>query len=204
MSDCGCNPEQAEKLERNTLIALLSINGLMFVAELILGWLAQSTGLIADSLDMLADALVYGISLYAVGKGVQLQVRAARISGILQILLGAGVLLEVFRRLLFGSEPHSLLIMGVGAAALIANLICLALISKHREGGVHMRASWIFSANDVIANLGVIVSGVLVAALDSRLPDLIIGSIISLVVIRSGWKILREARAAQNQRSEHS
>ncbi|QKX16900.1 cation transporter [Microbulbifer sp. YPW1] len=199
MSDCGCNPAQAEKLERKTLIALLSINGLMFAVELILGWLAQSTGLIADSLDMLADALVYGISLYAVGRGVMLQVRAARISGILQILLGAGVLLEVLRRLLFGSEPHSLLIMSVGAVALIANIICLALISKHREGGMHMRASWIFSANDVIANLGVIVAGVLVALLGSRLPDLIIGSIISLVVIRGGWKILREARDAHDQ-----
>ena len=84
--------------------------------------------------------------------------------------------------------------LSVGAVALLANIICLVLISRHKEGGVHMRASWIFSANDVIANLGVIVSGVLVATMGSRFPDLIVGAIISIVVIRGGLRILRDAR----------
>ncbi|MDX1696116.1 MAG: cation transporter, partial [Ketobacteraceae bacterium] len=79
MADCGCGTEQAVKLERRTLIALLLINGVMFFAEAILGWIAQSTGLIADSLDMLADASVYGVSLYAVGKGLQQKATAATV-----------------------------------------------------------------------------------------------------------------------------
>lgn len=194
MSDCGCGAEQADKLEKKTLIVLLSINAFMFVTELILGWLAESTGLIADSLDMLADAAVYGLSLYAVGKGILHQARAAQVSGFLQIILGLGVLFEVLRRLMFGSEPQSTLIISVGAVALLANIICLVLISKHREGGVHMRASWIFSTNDVIANLGVIVSGVLVAIIGSRFPDLIVGTIISLIVVLGGIKILQDAK----------
>ncbi|MBA56774.1 MAG: hypothetical protein CMK89_20155 [Pseudomonadales bacterium] len=193
MSDCGCGAEQAERLEKKTLVVLLFINALMFVSELTLGWFAQSTGLIADSLDMLADAAVYGLSLYAVGKGIMQQAKAAKVSGYLQIILGLGVLLEVVRRTVFGSEPQSTLIIVVGAVALLANVICLILISKHKDGGVHMRASWIFSTNDVIANLGVIVSGVLVALIGSRYPDLIVGTLISLVVIRGGIKILREA-----------
>lgn len=194
MSDCGCTTEQAEKLEKKTLLALLLINGFMFVTELILGWLAQSTGLIADSLDMLADAVVYGLSLYVVGKGILYQAKAAQISGFMQIILGFGVLFEVVRRLLLGSEPQSTLIISVGALALLANITCLALISKHREGGVHMRASWIFSSNDLIANLGVIVSGVLVAVSGSRFPDLVVGTMISFVVVRGGIKILQDAR----------
>ncbi|MGW8248787.1 MAG: cation transporter [Acidiferrobacterales bacterium] len=194
MSECGCGAEQSDTLEKKTLIALLSINAVMFVTELVLGWLAQSTGLIADSLDMFADAAVYGISLYAVGKGVIHQAKSAQISGFLQVLLGLGVLFEVARRLVFGSEPESMLIMMVGIIALLANIICLVLISKHKEGGVHMRASWIFSTNDVIANLGVIVSGVLVAVIGSRFPDLIVGTIISLIVIRGGIKILKDAK----------
>ena len=169
----------------------------MFVTEFVLGWFAQSTGLIADSLDMLADATVYGLSLYAVGKGITKQVNAARLSGYLQILLGVGVLFEVLRRLLFGSEPQSTLIMVVGAIALVANIVCLALISKHKDGGVHMRASWIFSTNDVIANIGVVVSGALVAVIGSRYPDLIVGTLISVVVIRGGLKILRDAKETQ-------
>ena len=194
MSECGCGAEQADKLERQTLIVLLVINAVMFVAELILGWLAQSTGLIADSLDMFADAAVYAISLYAVGKGVLHQARSAQISGFLQVALGFGVLFEVLRRLVFGSEPQSILIMSVGAVALLANIMCLVLISKHKEGGVHMRASWIFSTNDVIANLGVIVSGILVLIIGERFPDLIVGTIISLIVIWGGIKILKDAK----------
>lgn len=200
MTDCGCGSDQADKLERKTLLALLTINAVMFLSEIVLGWLAESTGLIADSLDMLADAGVYGLSLYAVGKGIQKQSRAASISGVLQIILGVGVLLEVLRRLWFGSEPQSLLIVSVGTVALIANLYCLMLISRHRDSGVHMRASWIFSTNDVIANLGVIVSGGLVWALGSRYPDLIVGSIISIIVVRGGLKILNEARQATEAR----
>lgn len=194
MSDCGCGTEKAEKLERKTLVALLVINAVMFLVEMTLGWLADSTGLLADSLDMLADAGVYGLSLYAVGRGVREQVKAANVSGILQIILGAGVLFEVLRRFLLGSEPASLLIIGVGAVALIANVYCLLLISRHRESGVHMRASWIFSTNDVIANLGVIVSGGLVWMLGSRFPDLVVGAVISVVIVRGGIKILNEAQ----------
>ena len=197
MSGCGCGAEQADTLKKNTLTILLVINAFMFVAELTLGWLAQSTGLIADSLDMLADAAVYGLSLYAVGKGVTQQANAARVSGYLQIILGVGVLIEVVRRMVFGSEPHGTLIIAVSAVALLANVICLILISKHRDGGVHMRASWIFSTNDVIANLGVIISGVLVALAGSRYPDLIVGTIISIVVIRGGITILKDARETE-------
>ncbi len=194
MAECGCGTEQADELERKTLRILLAVNAAMFLVEIILGWLAESTGLIADSLDMFADAAVYGISLYAVGESIRRKSTAARISGVLQIILGVGVFLEVLRRIFFGSEPESFVILAVGALALSANIYCLMLISRHREGGVHMRASWIFSTNDVIANLGVIISGVLVAALGNRYPDLIIGAIISVIVIRGGFRILQEAR----------
>ena len=196
MPNCGCGSDQTERLERKTLIILLAINAVMFFAEIILGFLAESTGLIADSLDMLADAGVYGISLYVVGKGIAQQSKAASLSGILQIILGFGVIAEVLRRLYFGSEPESFLIMAVGAVALIANIYCVLLISRHRDAGVHMRASWIFTTNDVIANLGVIISGGLVWIFGSRYPDLVIGAIISAIVVRGGFKILIEAKQA--------
>lgn len=194
MSGCGCSSEQASSLERKTLFVLLAINGIMFFIEITLGLYAESTGLIADSLDMLADAFVYGLSLYAVGHSLQRQVSAARVSGYLQILLGFGVLIEVVRRFILGSEPLSEFMIFVGLLALVANIICLMLIAKHRQGGVHMRASWIFSTNDVIANLGVIVSGLIVLWSGSPYPDLVIGYIISMIVIKGGFRILREAR----------
>jgi Co/Zn/Cd efflux system component len=98
----------------------------------------------------------------------------------------------------FGSEPQSVLMISVGAAALLANIICLILISKQRDDGVHMRASWIFSTNDVITNLGVIISGILVAIIGSRYSDLIVGAIISFIVIRGGIKILQDAKQTRD------
>jgi Co/Zn/Cd efflux system component len=181
--------------ERATLWVVLVINVVMFVVELTVGLRAGSTGLIADSLDMLADAGVYGLSLGAVGRGIQRQLRAAVLSGRLQIALAAWVLLDVLRRAVLGSEPISALMVGIGVLALLANLLCLALVRRHRGSGVHMRASVIFSTNDTLANLGVIVAGLLVAWSGSRIPDLLIGTVISLLVLRGGLRILRDARS---------
>src|SRR5512139_2518992 len=102
---CGCGMEARNEEERKTLRVVLAINAGMFVFEVVLGWLAQSTGLIADSLDMFADASVYAISLYAVGKSAALQAGSARLSGFAQILLALLVLADVIGKLLYGSEP---------------------------------------------------------------------------------------------------
>ncbi len=183
--------QQEAQKESGILKWLLAINGIMFVIEITIGWWAQSTGLIADSLDMFADAAVYGVALYAVGRSTRLKLRSAHFSGWLQLMLAFGALSEVVRRFMFGSEPASVLMMSMGLAALAANVLCLVLIAKSRNRGAHMKASWIFSANDVIANLGVILAGGLVAWTGSRYPDLVIGLIIGVVVLNGARRILQ-------------
>lgn len=180
--------------ERKTLRLLLAINAAMFVVEIITGWVAESTGLIADSLDMFADAAVYGVSLYAVGRSATMQIRSARLSGYLQLALAFGALFEVIRRFLVGSDPEPPFMIGVALLALVANVACMALIAKHRQGAAHMRASWIFSTNDVIANAGVVVAGVFVAWTGSHIPDLVVGAMIALVVLSGAMRILRLSR----------
>lgn len=197
-----CKMDAQDAAQRRVLVVLLVINAVMFVAEMVLGILADSSGLIADSLDMLADAMVYGLSLYAVGHAVSRKIRAARLSGWFQILLAWGVAADVLRRIVFGSEPESALMMGVGAVALAANVVCLVLISKHRDGGVHMRASWIFSTNDVLANLGVIVAGALVWVTGMPWFDYAIGLAIFVLVFRGGRAILREAREEEAKKAD--
>lgn len=204
MADCGCEIELNNRLEGRVLKILLGINAFMFIVEITLGILSESTALIADSLDMLADATVYGIALYAVGRSPLVKIKAAHLSGIFQVLLGVLVSADVIRRLIYGSEPESFLMISVGMVALVANVICLMLISKHKEGEVHMRASWVFSKNDVIANLGIIISGGFVYLLDSRFPDLIIGIIISIIVIRGGIHIIKDAYREKRLHSENS
>ena len=198
MSGCDCDPdlEPGDRAQRRVLWLLLAINGVMFVAELGAGLLAQSSALVADSLDMLADASVYGLGLYAVGRAAQLKARTALFSGGLEVALGVLVLVEVALKLGLGSQPESLWMMAVGLVALAANVTCLHLLAAHREGDVHMRASWIFSKNDVIANLGVIGAGALVWWFGSALPDLIIGAAIAFIVVRGGVQILAAARSA--------
>jgi Co/Zn/Cd efflux system component len=177
--------------EARTLLTVLAINAAMFVVEGLAGWIAESTGLLADGLDMLADALVYGVALYAVGREPALKRRAARLCGGLQLLLALTALAEVVRRALFGSEPSPPLMVGVSVLALAANVTSLWLVARHREGGVHMKATYICTTNDVLANLGVILAGALVAWTGSAIPDLLIGTTIVAVVFRGAVRILR-------------
>lgn len=194
MTDDCCSIDAESKDQARVLWIVLGINAAMFLAEFVAGVIAQSTGLIADSLDMLADAAVYSVSLYAVGRSARLKNRAAMLSGVLQILLAISVAAEILRRAIMGSEPEPALMIGIGLIALTANVICLALIAKHRGGEVHMRASWVFSKNDVIANVGVITAGGLILLLDARWPDLVIGALIVFVVLRGGMSIVADVK----------
>jgi len=184
-------PEFTPGVEAKTLKYLLAINFTMFLVEVSIGFYAESTGLLADGLDMLADSFVYGISLYAVGKTIKIKNKAAHLSGLAQLSLGALCLIEVGRKFFVGSDPLSSYMIVISMIALLANIACLALIHKHKDGEVHMKASWIFSANDVIVNLGVIVSGGLVYILKSNLPDLVIGAAVSFIVIKGGMIIIK-------------
>ena len=193
MTDCECSQVATTKDERKTLLIALILNALMFVVGFVAGILAQSTALIADSLDMLADSLAYFLGLIAVGRTVKLKKIIAIISGGLLCFLGMGVLVEVGRRAWFGSSPESSLMIGVAFLSLIVNGIVLKLLKKFRHGEVHLRATWIFTRADVIANLGVIISGILVLLTNSRYPDLIIGFAIGLYVIKEAFEILKES-----------
>ncbi|QEQ01350.1 cation diffusion facilitator family transporter [Thermosynechococcus sp. QKsg1] len=196
MSDCGCHIEARNAAERKTLRIVLLINVLMFFMEVITGILAHSTALIADSLDMLADALVYGLSLYAVGRSPRHKTRAAGLSGLFQMTLAVLILGDVIRRFVSGSAPEADWMMAIALLGLVANGYCLYLIAKHRQGEVHMRASWIFTQNDVIANVSVIIAGGLVALFRSPYPDLIVGFGIASLVLWGGIRIVRDARQA--------
>ncbi|AXV66195.1 MULTISPECIES: cation transporter [Pseudoalteromonas] len=193
MSGCGCEVELKDAKQKHVLYWLLGINAVMFCVEITVGLYANSTALIADSMDMLADAIVYGIALYAVSRSLKHKANAALISGYFQLTLGILVIFDIVRRLGEG-EPHSWFMIGFGFVALIANVICLVLIRMQSNGEVHMRASWIFSANDVIANLGVIAAGVLVMLLDSRWPDIVIGSVIATLILRGAYLIITDAK----------
>lgn len=178
--------------QRKLLWTVLAINFLFFVVELSSGIFAKSMGLVADSLDMLADSFVYGISLLAVGKSLTRKKTVARIAGYFQITLASIGFIEIIRRFT-GAEkmPDFSTMIIVSALALVANAYCLYLLQKSRsKHEAHIKASLIFTSNDVIINLGVIAAGLLVLWLNSGIPDLIIGTIVFGLVIQGAIRIL--------------
>lgn len=179
--------------QKKLLWTVLAINFIFFLIEITTGLISNSMGLVADSLDMLADSFVYGLSLFAVGGSVLRKKRIATLAGYFQLLLAILGFAEVIRRFL-GEEqvPDFRTMIIISIFALIANGICLHLLQRSKgKEEAHMKASMIFTSNDVIINLGVILAGAMVLWLDSNKPDLIIGSIVFLLVIQGAFRILK-------------
>ena len=195
MSDCGCHHEAKNAQDRRVLIIALALNAAMAVIGGIAGWVAQSTGLLADALDMLSDATAYAIGLVAIGRTARFKANAALLSGSVLLVLGVGILFEVGRRVLHGAEPQSGWMIGIALLSLAVNVFVLRLLAPLKSGEVHLRATWLFTRADVVANIGVILAGVLVLWLGSPYPDFIIGILIGLYVIKEAIEILREARS---------
>lgn len=178
-------------VQSKLLWSVLIINFVFFIIEMSTGVISKSMGLVADSLDMLADSFVYGLSLWAVGSTVLRKKKVALWSGYFQLSLALLGIIEVVRRFIGSEEmPDYRIMIGVSIFALIANAACLVLLQKSKSNEAHMKASMIFTSNDVIINGGVILAGVLVLLTQSKYPDLIIGSIVFLIVVRGAVRIL--------------
>jgi Co/Zn/Cd efflux system component len=179
--------------QRKLLWIVLGINFAFFIIEITTGFFSKSMGLVADSLDMLADSFVYGLSIFAVGGTIIKKKRVAKLAGYFQITLAVIGFVEILRRF-FGNEklPDYKTMIIVSIFALIANGICLYLMQKSKsKEEAHMKASMIFTSNDVIINLGVLIAGYLVHWLNSGTPDLIIGTIVFVLVIQGAFRILK-------------
>jgi Co/Zn/Cd efflux system component len=181
-------------VERKLLWWVLAINFFFFILEMVTGLLSNSMGLVADSLDMLADSFVYGLALFAVGGSLIRKKNIAQASGYLQLFLAIAGFLEVIRRFIgFEPIPGFLTMMIVSAMALTGNASSLYILQKSKSKDAHMQASVIFTSNDIIANIGVIIAGVLVYFTASRYPDLIVGTFVFALVLRGAFRILKLA-----------
>lgn len=178
--------------QRKLLWTVLLINFGFFIVEMSTGLISKSMGLVADSLDMFADSIVYGLSLFAVGSTLALKKRIAKASGYFQIVLAILGFVEVIRRFIgVDSLPSFETMIIVSILALLGNAACLYLLQRSKSEEAHMRASMIFTSNDVIINIGVITAALFVNWLDSNKPDLIIGAIVFVLVMKGALRILK-------------
>jgi cation diffusion facilitator family transporter len=191
---CSCDATNCEPGQRKILGVALGLNASMFVVCLVGGIVAQSVGLMADSLDMLADAVAYAIGLYAIGRAAQWKLNAARWTGWTLGFLGLAVLMEAGRRAFTGAKPESSLMLAIATAALVVNSLVLYLLSRHRSEGVHLRAIWICTRADVIANLAVILSAGILWLTGWWYVDLIVGAAIGAYIVKEAREILATAK----------
>jgi len=182
--------EARHQADRRILATALAVNLLMFAVGLV-GWrLAESIALLADALDMLADASGYAVAWLAVGGSLRRQRLAARWNGAMLIALGLGVFGEVVHRWFEPAEPSGPWIAAFAGLSLLANGFVLHLLRGYRRASEpHLRATWVDTRADVLVNVGVLASGALVALTGIRAIDLVAGAVLAAFVIREGWEL---------------
>ena len=188
--------EMARRIGRQgrVLYAVFAANAAMFLVEFTSGWLARSTALLGDSLDMLGDATVYGLTIYTLRRSLRSQAGASLLKGLIMIAFGFAVVAEAVHKTFWGAPVPSVVVMGgIGLLALAANTFCFLLLYSYRDDNLNMRSTWICSRNDVIANLSVIGAAAVVAWTGSFWPDLLVGVAIAALFIGSARKILSES-----------
>ena len=177
------------------LATVLVVNATMFLVEFGAGILSGSTALLADSLDMLGDSLVYGFSLFVLHRSAAWRARAALTKGLVMAAFGLAVLVEAVLRLRAGVPPLAPAMAAVGALALVANAFCVSLLWRHRADDINLRSTWLCSRNDLVANAAVLLAAGLVAWTGSLWPDLILGAAIAILFLRTAGSVLRESLA---------
>ena len=191
--DKSLEMDRLRERQSKILWIVLGINVSMFAVEVTVGLLAGSTALLADSLDMLGDALVYGFSLYVVGRSDKWKASAALIKGVLMAGFGTMVLLQVGISFLFPELPDYRMMGAIGIVALVANGTCLLLLTQHRGDDLNMRSTWLCSRNDIIANVGLVAAAAGVLVFGSPLPDLIVALVVTAVFIKSSVYVIQQA-----------
>ncbi|MCV0384640.1 MAG: cation transporter [Erythrobacter sp.] len=195
---CSAKSGELEKLarqaeQRRVLVIVLAINASMFVLEFGAGVIAGSTALMADASDMLGDAIVYAVSIYAISRSDRWKAGAAVLKGVTILVLGVGIAINVVARIESGVPPSSTLMLAFGGLALIANLVCLRLLWRFAAQDVNMSSTFECSRNDVINNCGVLLAAALVWWFASPWPDIVIGGAMALIFLRSALRVLAEA-----------
>ena len=193
---CTTKGDELSSLKNNhkkVLLFVLIINASLFGIELGAGFLANSTALIADSLDMLGDSFVYGFSLYVLWRSAEWKAKAALLKGIVMAVFGMGVLLEAIHKLMAGILPTAEIMGLIGTLVLLGNAVCFFLLYQYRSDDLNMRSTWLCSRNDIVANVAVLLAALSVKVFEASWPDIMVGAGIAALFLQSALSVLRES-----------
>ena len=198
----GCCDEEAlakRRDQRRVLLVVLVVNATLFGVEMVAGILAGSTALLADSLDMLGDALVYAVTLYVLAGSMRVRAQAAALKGLVMVAFGGFVFVEAAVKIIQGSVPEAQTMGIIGTLALAGNAVCFALLYRHRGNDLNMRSTWLCSRNDLIANVSVLAAAALVAGTGSLWPDVVVGVAIAALFFQTALSVLKDAVVSLRQ-----
>ncbi len=196
------SPDGKVSAERRTLWIVLLLNAAIAAGFFVTGLTGDSSALIANGVDNLSDTAVYALSLIALSQGRTWKTRAATVSGVMLLIFAGGILIDVGRRYVQGSEPIGPTMMVMSSIAGVVNYVCLRLLQKLKQPDVNLRAAATFSFNDFISNGGILIAGAFVLWLGTNWPDLLVGLATALIAIKGGIEILRDARAETKTNAE--
>jgi cation diffusion facilitator family transporter len=191
--DKSCEITALRESHARVLWIVLAVTALMFVVEGSAGLLAHSTSLLADALDMLGDAMVYGFSLFVLARSLRWQAGAALAKGGFMFAFGVGVLAEALYKVAYPVVPDVGTMGAIGVIALLANLGCFLLLYRHRADNLNMSSTWLCSRNDLIANVGVLAAAGATHLSASRWPDILVGATIASLFLGSALRVLGQA-----------
>jgi len=200
--DKGCEVAALREHHARVLWIVLAINAVMFLVEGTAGILARSTSLLADALDMLGDALVYGFSLFVIACSARWQASAALAKGVFMLLFGLGVLGEAVYKTFHPVMPVVQIMGVVAGLALAANLVCFLLLYRHRGDNLNMSSVWLCSRNDLVANVAVLGAAAATYLMASRWPDILVGCLIAGLFLSSALRVLRQSLKALRAAAE--
>ena len=180
---------------RRALWIVVLLNVGYGMVEMVGGFLAGSQAVKADALDFIGDGLITFLGLLAIGWSLTWRARSALIQGLFLGMLGIGVLATTLWRVFTEAMPDAPLMGLFGIFALVVNIVAALPLLRFRKGDANMRAVWLFSRNDAIGNVAVVVAACLVAWLGSRWPDLIVAFGIAGLFLHSSWSIISDARS---------
>lgn len=178
---------------RRVLWIALAVNAGFFLIELAAALAAGSVSLQADAIDFAGDAGNYAISLLVVGLSLQARARATLVKGATMGLFGLWVIVTAAWHVAAGTLPNAPTMGAIGVAAMLANLLVLSLLWRHRAGDSNRRSVWICTRNDVLCNLAVLVAALGVFGTRSLWPDVIVAGVMAALALQGAWAVLRHA-----------
>lgn len=191
-ADCHDHDDHASTY-RPILWTVFVINAAMFLVEVVAGQVAGSVSLQADALDFFADSANYLIALFVLSRSIRWRASTALLKGAAMGAFGIYVLIYSAYQAMAETVPAAPVMGSVGVLALIANVVSAVLLYRHRSGDSNMRAVWLCSRNDAIANVAVIVAAGLVYVTATGWPDLAVGFFMAALSLYSAWQIIGHA-----------